>query len=78
MTSERIIRIMAGTFIVLSLLLGAPASPLYHSSYWLWFTAFVGFNLLQSGFTCFCPAEIILWKLGIGKADSIGCSSGKA
>ena len=69
MNSERIIRIMAGSFILLSLLLGAPASPLYHSSYWLWFTAFVGLNLFQSGFTRFCPAEMILWKLGIGKAD---------
>lgn len=66
--SERIIRIMAGSFIVLSLLLGAPASPLYHSSYWLWFTAFVGLNLFQSGFTQFCPAEMILWKLGVKKA----------
>ena len=35
MNSERIIRIMAGSFILLSLLLGAPASPLYHSGYWL-------------------------------------------
>ncbi|HRD48266.1 MAG: DUF2892 domain-containing protein [Candidatus Competibacter sp.] len=69
MNSERIIRIMAGSFILLSLLLGAPASPLYHSSYWLWFTAFVGFNLLQSGFTRFCPAEMMLWKLGVKRAD---------
>ena len=73
--SERIIRIMAGSFILLSLLLGAPASPLYHSSYWLWFTAFVGFNLFQSGITRFCPAESILWKLGVRKADGqSGCS----
>jgi len=69
MSSERIIRIMAGSFVLLSLLLGAPASPLYHSSHWLWFTAFVGLNLFQSGFTRFCPAEMILWKLGVGKAD---------
>jgi hypothetical protein len=68
MNSERIIRIMAGSFILLSLLLGAPASPLYHSSDWLWFTAFVGLNLFQSGFTRFCPAETILWKLGVNKA----------
>ncbi len=67
MNSERIIRIMAGSFILLSLLLGAPSSPLYQSSYWLWFTAFVGFNLLQSGFTRFCPAEMILNRLGIVK-----------
>ena len=68
MNSERIIRIMAGSFILLSLLLGAPTSPLYHSSDWLWFTAFVGLNLFQSGFTRFCPAETILWKLGVNKA----------
>jgi hypothetical protein len=75
MNSERIIRIMAGAFILVSLLLGAPASPLYHSSYWLWFTAFVGLNLFQSGFTRFCPAEMILWKLGVRKAgDQTGCS----
>ncbi len=76
MNSERIIRIMAGSFILLSLLLGASASPLYHSSYWLWFTAFVGFNLFQSGFTGFCPAEAILLKLGVRKAgdDRASCS----
>lgn len=72
MNSERIIHIMAGSFILLSLLLGASASPLYHSSYWLWFTAFVGFNLFQSGFTCFCPAEAILWRLGIRRAGDEG------
>ena len=65
MNSERIIRIMAGSFVLLSLLLGAPASPLYHSSYWLWFTAFVGLNLFQSGFTSFCPLNNILAKFGI-------------
>lgn len=69
MSSERIIRIMAGSFILVSLLLGVPASPLYHSGNWLWFTAFVGFNLLQSGFTQLCPAEMILWKFGVGKAQ---------
>jgi hypothetical protein len=76
MNSERIIRIMAGSFILLSLLLGASASPLYHSSDWLWLTAFVGFNLFQSGFTRFCPAETILWKLGVKRAgDPAGCST---
>ncbi len=76
MNSERIIRIMAGSFVLISLLLGAPASPLYHSSYWLWFTVFVGFNLLQSGFTRFCPAELILWKLGVKSAgDPSRCAT---
>ena len=58
---EMIIRRFAGTFILASLLLAH-----YHSSNWLWFTAFVGFNLLQSSFTCFCPLEIVLRKLGVG------------
>lgn len=65
MTTERIVRIVAGTFILLSLGLGVQGSPLFHSSNWLWFSAFVGANLLQSGFTQFCPLEIILKKLGI-------------
>jgi hypothetical protein len=74
MNSERIIRIMAGAFVLISLALGAPASPLYHSSYWLWFTAFVGLNLFQSGFTRFCPAELILSKLGVKSAgDQASC-----
>lgn len=64
MTSERLVRILAGCFVLLSLALGAPASPFYHSRYWLWFTAFVGLNLLQSGFTGFCPAETLFCKLG--------------
>jgi hypothetical protein len=58
---EMIIRRFAGTFILVSLLLAH-----YHSAYWLWFTAFVGFNLLQSSLTNFCPLEIILRKLGVG------------
>jgi len=68
MTTERIVRIVAGTFILLSLSLGVTGSPLFHSSNWLWFTAFVGFNLLQSGFTRFCPLEMILKKLGVKEA----------
>lgn len=63
MNSERIVRIMAGSLILLSLLLAV-----YHSHYWLWLTAFVGLNLFQSGFTRFCPAELILWKLGVKKS----------
>jgi hypothetical protein len=42
-----------------------PGSPVFVSPWWLAFTAFVGFNLLQSGFTCWCPLEIILRKLGV-------------
>jgi len=65
MTAERIVRIVAGFFILLSLSLGVEGSPLFHSSNWLWFTVFVGANLFQSGFTRFCPLEMILKKLGI-------------
>ncbi len=60
MTIERIVVSAAGTFILLSLLLAY-----LHSPYWLGFTAFVGFNLLQSGITGFCPLAIILAKLGV-------------
>jgi hypothetical protein len=56
-----LIRRMAGAFILASLVLA-----LTHSLYWLWFTAFVGFNLLQSSFTNVCPAEFVLRKLGVG------------
>jgi hypothetical protein len=70
MTTERLIRIFAGAFVLISLALGAPASPLYVSSYWLWFTAFVGFNLFQSGFTRFCPLELILKKAGVKQAGA--------
>jgi hypothetical protein len=65
MTTERIVRIVAGFFILLSLSLGVEASPLFQSSNWLWFNVFVGANLFQSGFTRFCPLEMILKKLGI-------------
>jgi len=64
MSLDRMINAMAGFFILLSLGLGVEASPIFHSVYWLWFTAFVGANLLQSSFTGFCPAAIIFKKLG--------------
>ena len=61
MKLQLIIRRFAGSFVLLSLLLSQ-----VHSKYWLWFTAFVGFNLLQSSFTNFCPLELILKKMGVG------------
>jgi len=64
MTSWQIVRLFAGTFILLSLALGIQGSPLFVSEWWLAFTAFVGANLLQSGFTNWCPLEIILRKFG--------------
>lgn len=69
MNVERIIRIMAGSFVVLSLALGIEASPLFVSPWFLAVTAFVGLNLLQSGFSCFCPAEILFVRLGAKRAD---------
>lgn len=56
---------IAGFFILLSLALGVEASPLYHSSYWLLFTAFVGANLLQFGISKFCPMGSILKAMGV-------------
>ena len=58
MKMEKYIRAIAGAFIVISLILGH-----FHSPLWLFFTAFVGLNLLQSAFTKFCPMEIILAKV---------------
>jgi hypothetical protein len=74
MTTDRAIRIMAGSFILLSLALGVEASPFFVSKYFLWFTAFVGANLFQSGFTRFCPAEMIMVKLGMKQHDGASCS----
>jgi hypothetical protein len=68
MTVNRMVRTIAGLFILVSLALGAPASPLYVSSYWLWFTVFVGANLFQSGITRFCPMDIFLKKFGVKDA----------
>ena len=70
MNTERLIRIVAGTFILLSLALGVEASPLFVSKHALWFTAFVGLNLFQSGFTRFCPLESILQRLGVRSGDA--------
>lgn len=69
MTVDRAIRIMAGSFILLSLALGVQGSPLFVSANFLWFTAFVGANLLQSGFTRWCTAESIMVKLGMARSD---------
>lgn len=65
MTIDRIVFAVAGSFILLSLLLAH-----FHSENWLWFTAFVGANLFQSAFTGFCPLALILKKLGFNS----GCA----
>jgi hypothetical protein len=66
MTVERLVRIIAGLFIMLSLALAhfSGSVDMSHVS-WLWFTAFVGFNLFQSGITRFCPMDIMLKKAGV-------------
>lgn len=61
MMRERIVRLVAGTFVLASLALGWFVSP-----YWFLMTVFVGFNLFQSSLTGFCPLEIVLEKAGIG------------
>ena len=70
MTLERYIRIIAGSFVLISLLLAHFVSPYWPRSErgWLWFTAFVGANLLQAGITRWCLMGDILKKFGVGGA----------
>ena len=65
MTLERWIRLIAGTFIIVSLILSQ-----VHSHYWLLFTAFVGLNLFQSALTRWCLMEDILRKLGVRESHA--------
>ncbi len=65
MTTWQTVRVVAGLFILISLALGTPGSPLFVNPWWLAFTAFVGVNLLQSGLTKWCLMETILRKLGL-------------
>lgn len=60
MTIERAVRLLAGTIVLISLALAYRFSP-----YWLWLTAFVGLNLLQSGITNWCPAMAIFRAMGL-------------
>lgn len=65
MTVDRWVHVFAGTVILASLLLGADASPLFASRWWLAVTAFVGANLFQYGFTNVCPLAFILRRIGV-------------
>jgi hypothetical protein len=65
MSIDRIVFMFAGTMVLVSLALAQ-----FHSPNWLWLTAFVGFNLLQSAFTRFCPLAIMLRRLGVGSDAS--------
>jgi hypothetical protein len=68
MNVEQALRLIAGFFILLSVALAHYVSP-----YWLFFTAFVGLNLFQSGFTNWCPAMWILKKAGLRSAGEEKC-----
>ncbi len=71
MGSERYIHILAGTMVLLSLGLSQYSGQIDLTKMsWLWFTAFIGLNLLQSGFTGFCPPELLLRKLGVTSQGS--------
>ncbi len=75
MTVNQIVRIVAGFFIMTSLVLAHVMGQVDMSKLsWLWFTAFVGANLFQSGFTTFCPLDTILKKLGVPETKA--CSTG--
>ncbi len=76
MTVNRVVRIIAGFFIMLSLALAHFNGQVNLAQMsWLWFTLFVGANLFQSGFTTFCPLDTILKKLGV--SESVGdCKTG--
>ena len=69
MNIDRIVHLVAGTFILLSLALAR-----FHNPNWLWFTAFVGANLLQSGLSNWCLMSSILRKLGVSEGAAVGCS----
>ena len=73
MTVDRYIHVFAGFFILLSLALGVSGSPLFVSQWWLAFTAFVGANLFQFGFTNVCPLGWILKKLGVPES-TVACA----
>lgn len=64
MTIERMLRMIAGGMVLLSLLLASQVNP-----NWLWLTAFVGANLLQSSFTNWCPMVFLLERLGFQRCQ---------
>jgi hypothetical protein len=65
---DRMLRLIAGTFVLLSVILAVEVSLK-----WLWFTAFVGLNLFQSGFTNWCPMMAILGRLGMPRTPRETC-----
>lgn len=71
MKVEDVIRILAGTLVLASVVLSRVVHP-----NWLILAAFVGANLIQSAFTGFCPAEIILRRMGVGSGSGESCGAG--
>ena len=69
MSLDRAVMAFAGVMILISVALIQLVSP-----WWWLLTAFIGFNLLQSSFTGFCPAAMVMRKLGIGKGVAAGCN----
>lgn len=65
MTINRAVRVIAGLLVLISVALGAQASPVYVSSYWLWLAVFVAVSQFQSGLTKVCLMDIILRKAGL-------------
>lgn len=68
MSLDRAVMAFAGVMILISITLTLLVSP-----WWWLLTAFIGFNLLQSSFTGFCPAAMVMRKLGVGKGVASGC-----
>ncbi len=69
MTLDRAVQAFAGVMVLVSLALTRFVHPGF-----FWFTAFIGFNLFQSAFTGFCPAAMVMRRLGIGRGDAVSCS----
>lgn len=66
MTVERYLRLIAGTFVLVTVLLGV-----YHNPNWFYFTGFVGLNLIQSAFTNWCPMMTLLRWLGVREESGL-------
>ncbi|HEY1070389.1 DUF2892 domain-containing protein [Thermomonas sp.] len=68
MSLDRAVQAFAGVMVLVSVLLTQFVHPNF-----FWFTVFIGFNLFQSAFTGFCPAAMVMKKLGIGRANDASC-----
>ncbi len=68
MTVDRVLRMLAGAFVLISLALAHWVSP-----NWLWFTAFVGLNLFQSGITKWCPMMTVLRMMKVPESGAVKC-----